>query len=329
MLIIAALGLNIWFNSDVTDDTERAVDSSEVVEPTEPVVANNPSNENSVEVEDAEVAPDFDVVRISKEGDTVIAGRAPAGSTVIVMDGDQELGRVIADESGEWVFLPDSALAPGNRELSLKAETTDGKNVESENIVLLAVPERNTEGEVVDQKPLAVLVNKDGGASRVLQKPTDTVGVEAEAGGLVIDSIDYDDDGNVSIAGRGVAGAQIRGYLDNKVLDNTTVIDDQSWLMKPRQQIEPGVYTLRLDQLVDNKVISRLEIPFNRAEPITTLGAGNFVIVQPGTSLWRIARKTLGSGFSYTLIYDANKEQIRNPDLIYPGQVFQIPESAN
>jgi nucleoid-associated protein YgaU len=44
-----------------------------------------------------------------------------------------------------------------------------------------------------------------------------------------------------------------------------------------------------------------------------------------GDSLWGISRKTLGEGIRYTLIYKANAKQIRDPDLIYPGQIFVVP----
>ncbi|MTI10013.1 LysM peptidoglycan-binding domain-containing protein [Curvivirga aplysinae] len=322
VLILAALSLNIWFNAEVPDDT--AVVEEQSVDVPENKVTEEISK--STNLNPGEIpALDFDVVRISKEGDTVIAGRAPAGATVIIMDGDTELGRVIADEAGEWVFLPEKPLESGSRELSLRAEMNDGTTTESSNMVILSVPERGVETE----KPLAVLVPKDGGTSKILQKPVEEGGVAAKAGGLILDSIDYDESGNVTIAGRGVAGAQIRAYLDNEVLANTDVAENTSWSLQPEKQIDPGIYALRLDQLIGNKVVSRLEIPFNRAEPITDLSAGNFIIVQPGNSLWRIARRTLGNGFSYTEIYEANAEQIRDPDLIYPGQVFQIPSSGN
>jgi nucleoid-associated protein YgaU len=48
-------------------------------------------------------------------------------------------------------------------------------------------------------------------------------------------------------------------------------------------------------------------------------------IVQ-GDNLWRISRKIYGQGIRYTWIYDANTDQIRNPNLIYPGQIFVMPE---
>ena len=51
------------------------------------------------------------------------------------------------------------------------------------------------------------------------------------------------------------------------------------------------------------------------------------IIVQPGNSLWRIARKNLGGGIFYSEIYKNNLKRIKNPDLIYPGQVFNIPDT--
>ncbi|WP_020176736.1 LysM peptidoglycan-binding domain-containing protein [Methyloferula stellata] len=51
--------------------------------------------------------------------------------------------------------------------------------------------------------------------------------------------------------------------------------------------------------------------------------------VERGYSLWRISRKTLGRGTRYTEIYAANSSQIRDPKLIYPGQVFVIPGQTN
>ncbi|WP_319824115.1 LysM peptidoglycan-binding domain-containing protein [Thalassovita sp.] len=50
------------------------------------------------------------------------------------------------------------------------------------------------------------------------------------------------------------------------------------------------------------------------------------VTVQPGSTLWAIAREKYGEGVLYVRVYEANKTRIRNPDLIYPGQVFVVPE---
>jgi len=55
----------------------------------------------------------------------------------------------------------------------------------------------------------------------------------------------------------------------------------------------------------------------------------NQIIVKEGNSLWRIARKTMGNGIFYSKIFKNNHIKIKNPDLIYPGQVFNIPKLTN
>ena len=47
-----------------------------------------------------------------------------------------------------------------------------------------------------------------------------------------------------------------------------------------------------------------------------------------GDSLWQISRRTYGRGTRYTVIYDANQPQIRNPDRIFPGQIFVLPNDG-
>ena len=66
-------------------------------------------------------------------------------------------------------------------------------------------------------------------------------------------------------------------------------------------------------------------MPFKKTIPVANISVGDVVLVQPGNSLWRLARRTYGSGLRYTDIYDANRDQIRDPNLIYPGQVFVLP----
>jgi nucleoid-associated protein YgaU len=51
------------------------------------------------------------------------------------------------------------------------------------------------------------------------------------------------------------------------------------------------------------------------------------ITVQPGYTLWGIARATYGKGIAYVKVFEANRDQIRDPDLIYPGQVFTLPRA--
>ena len=256
------------------------------------------------------VKPSFDVVRISPEGDAVIAGRATPMAEVAILDGGEELGRVIADKRGEWVFVPTTPLKPGDRELSLKAYNPDGSVLSSDDVVVLSVPA--TKGPL-----LAVKVGKDGKTNLVFQGAGD--------GPLTIDSVDVDDQGRIALTGRAKDAAQVRLYLDNVFLGETQPDDEGRWRLSPEGKVSKETHTLRADALdAKGKVIARVEAEFVPGEPLKD-AHDTLIVVRPGTSLWRIARRLYGTGFAYTYIYEANKDQIRDPDMIYPGQMFALP----
>jgi hypothetical protein len=272
--------------------------------------------------------PSFDVVRVNPAGDAVIAGRAVPNSTVVILENGQPIGKVRADGRGEWVFVPVKPLEPGHRELSLEMRVPGQSPVLSDHIVTLLIPERDKDvagRPGTGSQALVLRVPRDGrGPSQVLQKPT-LEGTVAFA----IDAIDYDDKGGVSISGRGTPKSLVRLYLDGRFIGSAEVGADGRWLFLPRTDIRPGTYTLRADQSgPDDKVTARAEIPFARAEVGPALASGMSVVVQPGNSLWRLARRTYGQGTSYTIIFEANKDQIRDPDLIFPGQIFLLPRSS-
>jgi nucleoid-associated protein YgaU len=56
--------------------------------------------------------------------------------------------------------------------------------------------------------------------------------------------------------------------------------------------------------------------------------ASGKAIIRRGDNLWTIARRVYGEGIKYTTIYKANTGQIRNPNRIYPGQVFDLPDAS-
>jgi len=310
------------------------------------------------------ILPSFDVVRMERNGEAVLAGRAAPGAEIIVRANGREVGRAVANGRGEWVLVPGAPLQPGSYELTLEAHGADGMTLLADNVVVLAVPQpqvaaaqeapaaggaevaaasgsgeavaaANTASpaaETTGQKPvsvtqpLAVLLPRDGeGISRILQQPETADGGLAE-GALVLQTIDYDADGTARFGGQAPQGAKLIVYLDEAAIGNDVVGEDGRWSVVLNQSVAPGLHRLRVDQVGQSgQVLARVETPFSRAESVVTLPEEVAVVVQPGNSLWRIARRIYGEGVQYTVIYQANQQQIRDPDLIYPGQIFVVP----
>jgi hypothetical protein len=317
--IAAAIGLNefAWHEEITGDSTETATTTSATTAATAGAEQGDP---------DSARAPSFDVIRVNPEGDTVIAGKAPPGSEVQIVDGTTVIGKVIADDRGEWVFIPETPLDAGARTLSLKAVLENGNVIASGEDVVISVPERASGADAPKpQNALVLKFPKSANApTKIVQNPSGPV--DRSVFPLTIDTLDYDAKGNVIIGGGAPKGATVQIYLDSELITRTTANDDSQWVARPEALIPPGLYTLRADQIDDQgKVVARVEYPFSRAEDLKAMAEGTYVLVQPGNSLWRIARNVYGSGFSYTQIFEANKGRIIDPDLIFPGQVFEIP----
>ncbi|MGK9236307.1 LysM peptidoglycan-binding domain-containing protein [Inquilinus limosus] len=268
----------------------------------------------------------FDAIRINSGGYQVIAGRGPAGARITLFDGEVAIGSVDADANGDWVFVSEVPIAPGDHQLSLSA-TRDGHTTVSADIALVVVPQRGEGAAGPDQggdgKPVVILMPKAGGASTILQAPDEAA---AALPGLSIDVIDYDEEGAVIISGHGAAGSLVRLYLDNSPIGEGWIDTAGIFRIPASRPIAPGTYRLRADQLdVEGRVTDRTETPFQRAAPADIAVAEGRIVVQPGNNLWRIARGAYGQGVLFTVIYQANRVQIRDPDLIYPGQILTVP----
>ncbi|MEX0694953.1 MAG: LysM peptidoglycan-binding domain-containing protein [Rhodospirillales bacterium] len=317
--IAAAIGLNEFtWREDITAGNEQSEPASKPSADTETKAEQEQTTPSNV--------PSFDVVRVNPEGDTVIAGKAPPGSEVRILEGDTIIGTVQADDRGEWVFVPGKPLDTGSRRLSLSATLKNGDVIASAEDVVIAVPDRQAQSESGQPRNALILKFPKNAKSptTIIQNPSGPT--DRSQYPLTIDTLDYDAKGQVIVGGGAPAGSIVQLYLDGDLLARVNTDAEGQWIVRPEQLIPPGLYTLRADQVGDDgKVIARVEYPFSRAEDIKTMAEGTYVLVQPGNSLWRIARRVYGSGFSYTQIFEANKGRIIDPDMIFPGQVFEIP----
>ena len=267
------------------------------------------------------VAPSFDVVRLNPLGDAVIAGRAMPGSKVSLLDEEDLIAIVTADHNGEWVIVPGEPLNAGSRVLKLIAELPNGHKIKSKDVVVLVVPKRTEK----KKRPLALLVSPDNmKTKKILQHPNKSLGGRSKS--LTVDLIDYDESGNLRLLGQTGSGNKVIIYLNNVLMGQARVSADGSWELQPDSMVESGIHTLRVDELLEAEIVARIELPFSRVVPARGTKNKGFVIVQPGNSLWRISRRFLGEGTMFSVIYEANKDQIRDVNLIYPGQVFAVPK---
>jgi len=466
--LLAILAWWLW-GAETSLDREPSVSETGVSDPVpEPVVTVPEPHSNEVGDSGAEKSPpppeeprppNFDVVRVDADGNSLVAGQAEPGSTVIVLlDGD-EVSRAQAGLDGSFATILELPPAQAQRQMSLIMEMDGRESVESDAVVVIAsvpeddrhdpgtgdtatvsvtdggaAPEVNERGspelkdsrageialasgddngptepggdasEITvpsspqaspsDVRPVAETLTPEkealpqtGGSPLAGQAGTDaskpSVSVQAETGGraddgidgsgtsvppdqrpeppvvmladdsgvrilqsggdetrggrtVVIDTIMYDEAGEVLLGGRGTTNGFVRVYLDNEPVVTARIDEDGQW-RTPLPGLESGRFDLRVDQLdIEGQVTSRVETPFQREDrkvlEAIRRDSGSkgsrirIITVQRGNTLWGIARDRYGEGILYVRVFEANRARIRDPDLIYPGQIFALPE---
>jgi nucleoid-associated protein YgaU len=304
--------------------------------------------------ESSDGVPTFDVASIEPTGETVIAGRAAPGATVELLRDGEVHDRAVADKSGQFVIVPPK-LPPGTYDLTLRSKLPDGTVATSKQRVTAALEPRSNERPVValvtPNKPTVVL-SQPGAPKPAGALVVETVEVEpggkfhvsgqARPGATLrlylndsfITSVTAGTDGRYAVTiNEGVAAGSYRVRVDEAssagsvraraevpftAPETTASVTAQATTSKRADAAAP--------QQPQLAAAGATVLPDSGSKPSTVVVPKiTTTTVSRGDSLWRLSQLSYGAGTRYAVIYKANREQIRNPNLIYPGQVFVVP----
>jgi hypothetical protein len=256
-------------------------------------------------------APTFDLVRVDRDGAAVIAGKAAANTQVRLLADGQEIGVTTAGRDGAFAFV--TSMPEGVDPLQLQLEEIGDEVVKSKETVLVMpspVGDKVAPKVVIAEASGDVVVQEQGELGPKVQP-------------LSLETINYSATGDVVFAGRGTSDQAVRVYVDNKPV-SLGAVDDGNWRFEV-PDIKEGIYTLRVDAVDETgKVVDRVESPFQRVISEMNEGA---VTIQPGFTLWQLAELHFGSGDRYVQIFEANRGTISDPNMIFPGQIFDVPDN--
>ncbi|MFB9912971.1 Ig-like domain-containing protein [Rhizobium paknamense] len=276
--------------------------------------------------------PRFDVLRVEKDGSTVIAGSAAPGSKVEVVDGNKPIASATASQSGDFAIVLDQPLPSGDHALDLRATTKDGAVIKSEEQATVSVP-ANSQGDVL------AMVSKPGEASRLLSTPdqindaakqgrvpaatagnmpavADSANTPADAtrqtlpaalgGQLQITAVELE--GNkIFVAGNAPKGRAVSAFVDSQKIGDSDVDQNGKFVVEGELALAVGQHIISVDlKDASGKVTLRASVPFNRPEgdqvavvaPQSAPASGGAAPVSPDRSFFDRQRDTLAKSFT-------------------------------
>ncbi len=282
-----------------------------------------------------------DIVRVSLSGDMLVAGRAEPNATVNLIFDQQNLGSTAVDAEGDWVFIGRSELVAGEHYLEFSTTHNDQTIASDDDILVLipAEPVTLQDGSSPPRPFVALLPGDSDRAARLLQRalPEDS---RAPVGPhFTVETLEYAPARGFFASGTVQAeAATLLLYVDDSIVGGTTISgkgpSPVPWEFRSQLNLDiEQSHRVRVDMQIDNRVVLRRLLEFDpsgigssRAE--LTEGGKPVVRVSKGDTLWSIAHRELGSGYRYLAITMANPDQITDPNVILPGQVFDLPDEA-
>ncbi|MBO6815117.1 MAG: LysM peptidoglycan-binding domain-containing protein [Rhizobiaceae bacterium] len=270
--------------------TEEVLEEQEASEP-ESVVAKAEPQDDTPQAAKVVKKPILIQAADVESGKVYIAGVGEPGDTVNIYVGEDFLGSATIAGNGSFLFEGDYDLKPGRypiRADMVEPGTTDV--LARAEVSLLHQPEVDVAATVADQSP--------------------------ETSNTTVDNVETPPQPTAET--QDSPSNQIRTDTGpDTVEDAETTEPVKPDMLQAGNTQTPKTEIAQVDNAVDNDNPS-----------ITEIRTGSSVIIRRGDSLWRVARRSYGAGIRFTTIFEANRDQVRNPHLIYPGQVLKVPEEA-
>ncbi|MCZ7493294.1 LysM peptidoglycan-binding domain-containing protein [Agrobacterium rhizogenes] len=297
------------------------------------------------------------VTAVEFEGSKIfVAGSAPAGSTVRALVDDREIGKSTTEASGHFVVEGDVDLSVGSHIITVEELNADGTAK-----VRVRVP---FERPQTDQATVAMQTPSASSSATATAAPAENQSTASDraafeklradvAKAFGILSNLYKDQAtpalDQAIAGRSavVIGLKSLSEFRTAAATEPAFTAFAGDITAKARQLLTSVEAWPNDVAAIGKGIASLasrlaELHITApAAPAPQAPAGpqtfeqaplaesqNSVIIRRGDTLWQISRRVYGQGVRYTTIYLANEDQIKNPDLIEPGQIFGVPKEA-
>ena len=280
-----------------------------------------------------ELLPEIDIIKVSPDGSFVIAGKGQPNSNINILNKGDLIDSSIVDSDGNWVVVSKENLKTGDNLISIDQINNNGLVLRHKQLFITKIDEHKKDQPLVISVP-----NKNNEDISIIQQPSEKqkiykvekdLGIQKKIKSnkkiFNVKTIFFNENGFVSIKGKVNFGKKIELYINKKIME-TIKIENSKWQYNSDKIIDYGLHDLLVVLKSDkDEILDKITLPFMRVEMPYNDVPENFILIKPGDMLWTIAYRLYGDPFKYIQIFEENKDQITNPDLIFPGQLFSIP----
>ena len=270
-------------------------------------------NENN-KLENSATPVTFDIIRISQDGDTIMAGKSEPNVEIFLFENKKKISSFFSDANGEWVWISDNPLTEGLKIFNIKCFNGTGKEFESSQEIYVLGDKKSS------VKPMVLKLD-----SRNLDD-INIYNTEYIDNSLTLDILNYYPKKKLTISGRAPVGTDINVFANDILLGSVVSDFYGNWNFSSREIINIERSNLKLSATIASiKLHIDLPLSLNQLEQ-NILKTSSINIIKENNS-WRLTRKISDDNYLYSEIFIKNSKSLSISQLLNSKKNYNLFDS--
>jgi len=271
---------------------------------------NNNQSINEINKPEKLVIPvTFDIIRISQDGDAVMAGKSEPNLKIFLFENNKKIASFFSDANGEWVWISDSPLTQGLKVFNVKCFEAGKEFESSQEIYVLG-------DNMPSKKPIVLKLDSSN------LDDIDIYNTDYIDNSLTLDLLNYYPKKKLTVSGRAPVGTDVKVFANDILLGNASTDFYGNWKFSSKEIVNIKSSKLKfLTSIAGKKFQINLPLSLSQLEQKIFKTSSTKIIKESNS--WRLTRKISDETYLYSEIF------ITNSNSFLISQLFKSERNIN
>ena len=256
----------------------------------------------------------FDIIRISQDGDTIMAGKSEPNLEIFLFENKKKVSSFFSDANGEWVWISDNPLTEGLKIFSIKCLDGAGKEFESSQEIYVLGDKKSP------VKPIVLKLD-----SRNLDD-INIYNTEYIDNSLTLDILNYYPKKKLTISGRAPVGTDVNVFSNDILLGSVSSDFYGNWNFSSREIANIETSNLKLSATIAS-IKLQIDLPVSLSELEQNILKTSSINIVKENNSWRLTRKISDNNYLYSEIFIKNSKSLSISQLLNSNKTYNLFDS--
>lgn len=262
----------------------------------------------------------FDIIRISQDGDAVMAGKSEPNLEIFLFENNKKIASFFSDANGEWVWISESPLTQGLKVFNIKCFEAGKEFESSQEIYVLG-------DNISSKKPIVLKLDSTN------FDDIDIYNTEYIDNSLTLDILNYYPKKKLTVSGRAPAGTDVKVFSNDVLLGNVSTDFNGNWKFSSKEIVNIERSKLKFLTTITGKKF-QINLPISLSQLEQKIFKTPSTTVIKGNDSWRLTRKISDETYLYSEIFISNSNLyseffISNSNSLLISQLFKPEKNIN